>query len=156
MLQVLPLCLLHRGWEMFQILLTTAWGFLSQAVELHLVILEGSVLLFVSQRGTVLMPPVDSRSACVGICMCPCLIFLTHPLLQVLPEPHVLGSWASRSPRKAVDWWSLPKRSPGAHCHVQGSDHTTILELSAEKIRESREKTVEKTPIGLKCISYLN
>lgn len=97
---------------MFQILLITAWGFfcfLFQAVELHLVILEILVLLFVSQRGTVLVTPVDSCSACVcgdlyvSLSRLPHPPLLLHPLLQVLPEPHIPGSWASRSPRKAVD-----------------------------------------------------
>lgn len=80
---------------------------------------------FVGQRGTVSVTPADCSSACnhVGICMCP-WSQCPHPplplcpLLQVLPEPGVLGPWASWSPRKAVDCWPFLKHSPDAHCHI--------------------------------------
>ena len=81
--------------------------------------------VFVSQRGSVSVTPTDSSSACicVEICMCPWSQLphpplLLRPLLQVLPEPDVLGPWASWSSRKAVDCWPFSKNSPDAHCHI--------------------------------------
>jgi len=80
---------------------------------------------FVSQRGTASVTPAAGSTACicVGICACPWSHLpqphlLLRPLLHVLPEPDVLGPYASSSPRKAVDCWSFSKHSPDAHCRI--------------------------------------
>lgn len=76
----LPLCLLHRWWEMFQLLLATAWdhsGFsLSQAGKL------GWVLLALSAReglDHLHLHAFSGARVCLGLSVCPWSQPLTHP-----------------------------------------------------------------------------
>lgn len=91
----LPLCLLHRWWEMFRVFFISSWVLLALSAR------EGLDHLH--------LHAVSGARVCLELSVCPWsqpphTSLLLCPLVQLLPEPDALGPWALWSPRKL---WSF-------------------------------------------------